>query len=220
MKRRELLAASGTVLTGLVAGCSGGSSGGTSTETETATATETPTATPTATETPTSTPTQTAVPTPTAPTHALDEEFTVGEQEHAITYRVQGFYRADRIGNSASFADADGTYLIVVLTLSNPRDQPISYPTNHVRANSENPFQYFDERATEKIASDERINVPPIATSTILPGKSKTGAVAFDVASTGTYRLEISPTNAKEPMHRIDVGPISDVEKLQTSVVG
>ncbi|MFC6989553.1 DUF4352 domain-containing protein [Haloplanus sp. GCM10025708] len=152
--------------------------------------------------------------------HELDESFTVGEGDNAIGYRIHNFYRADRIGNSASYAEADGTFLVVVLTLSNPQDQSITLPSNSIRANSENPFQYLDDEASSKLSSDDRIDASSLANTTVLSGASKMGAIVFDVPASGTYRIEIMPAGADEPVHVVEVGPISDVEKLQSTVVG
>lgn len=212
----------------MIAGCSGG--GGeeatptgtaepTATETATATATETATAEPTATETetPESTATATPTPGPDGPTHDLDESFTVGSGSEAIGYRIIDFYRADEIGSSANNDAADGTFLIVVLELSNPRDNAISFPNNNFLAWNEEQIRYIDDDATPKIGDDDRIDVQPIGTATVLSGSSKTGAVVFDLDTDQTYWIRINPTGDSGETHYVRVGPVSEVKELQGS---
>lgn len=223
MERRRVLTACGTVLTGLLAGCSGG--GGDSTATPTATETAAPTATATATETaePTATATETAEPTatetpgPDGPTHELGESFTVGSGSEAIGYRIIELFRADRIGSSANTVTADGTFLIVVLELSNPRDEPLSFPNNSFLVWNEEQIRYLDDTATPKIDDDDRIDVQPIATSTVLSGSSKTGAVVFDLDPDRAYWIRINPTGGSGETHYVPIGTVSDVEALQGS---
>jgi len=225
MERRTVLTACGTVLTGMLAGCSGGGgdatptgtadSTATATETPTATATDTPDPTATATETPTAT--ATATPGPDGPTHDLGESFTVGSGSEAIGYRLIDLYRADRVGNQANSATADGTFLIVILELSNPRNNSLSFPNNNFLAWNEEQILYLDDNATPKIGDDDRIDVQPIGTTTVLAGSSKTGAVVFDVDPDRTYWIRISPTGDSGETHYVPIVPVSEVQELQGS---
>jgi len=231
MERRRVLTACGTVITGMLAGCGGGGGGGdeatptgtaepTATETATPTATATETAEPTATETAESTPTETATPTPgpDGPTHDLGESFTVGSGNEAIGYRLIDFYRADEIGSEGNSDTADGTFLIVVLELSNPRSNAISFPNTNFLAWNEQQILYLDDTATPKIGDDSRIDVQPLGTATVLAGSSKTGAVVFDVDPDQTYWIRINPTGDSGETHYVRVGPMSDVQRLQSSI--
>ncbi|WP_049937528.1 DUF4352 domain-containing protein [Haloplanus natans] len=229
MERRHVLTACGTVLTGMLAGCGGGGGDATATETAEPTATETaePTATetaePTATETAEPTATETAEPTTTAaagpdgPTHDIGESFTVGSGDEAIGYRIAELFRADRIGSSANNSTADGTYLIVILELSNPRDEPISFPNNSFLVWNEEQILYFDDEATPKIGDDDRLDVTPIGTATVLAGSSKTGAVVFDVDPDRSYWIRVNPTGDSGETHYVPVGSVSGVEELRSS---
>jgi hypothetical protein len=227
MERRRVMIACGTVLSGMLAGCGGGGGDATptgtaeptATATETATATATETATATATETaePTATATATATPGPDGPTHDLGESFTVGAGDEAIGYRIVDLFRADRIGSSANPTTADGTYLIVLLELSNPQDSSTSLPNNDFLVWNEDQILYLDDEATPKIGDDPRIDVQPIATATILSGSSKTGAVVFDVDPDRSYWIRINPTGDSGETHYVRVGPVSEVEELQGS---
>jgi len=227
MERRRLLTACGTVIVGALAGCSGG--GGeeatptgtaeptaTATAAPTATATETPTETaePTATETATTT----AAPGPSGPTHDIGESFTVGSGDEAIGYRIVDFFRADRVGSEASNSVADGTYLIVVVELSNPRNNAISFPNNNFLAWNEDQLLYLDDEATPTISDDSRIDVQPLGTATVLAGSSKTGAVLFDVDPDRSYWIRINPTGDSGETHYVPVGPVADVQELQSSI--
>ncbi len=214
----------GALVTGLLAGCSGG--GGESTSTPTATGTAEPTATATETATPTETATGTAEPTATAtpaadgPTHGLDESFTVGSGENAIGYRIIDLYRADRIGGSANNSTADGTYLIVVLEMTNPQDDATTFPRNSFILGNEEQIRYVDENATPLVSDDDRINVQPLLNSTVLAGNSKTGAVVFDLDPDRSYRIWIRPSAGEGETHYVDVGTVSDVPALESSLTG
>ncbi|WP_248895576.1 DUF4352 domain-containing protein [Haloplanus halobius] len=213
MQRRQILATCGALATGLLAGCGGGGTDATAT----ATATETATATPTATATETATATPTATPGPDGPTHDLDESFVVGTEPDHIGYRIIDFYRADRIGSSANNATADGTYLIILLELSNPQEEAISFPQNAFIVGNEDQLRYVDTGATPKIADDERLDVAPLATATVLSGSSKAGALVFDLDPDRSYRIRIHPTGDSGETHYVPIGAISDVEELQSS---
>jgi hypothetical protein len=226
MERRNVLTACGTVLAGVLAGCSGG--GGESTPTGTATGTATETPEPTATETPeptatatemeeAPTATATATPGPDGPTHGLDEAFAVGSGNEAIGYRILELYRADQIGSQANNATANGTYLIVVLELSNPRSSRISFPNNNFLAWNEDQILYLRDGATPKLADDDRIDVQPLGTATVLAGRSKTGAVVFDVDPDRSYWIRINPTGDAGESHYVRIGPMSEVAELQGS---
>jgi len=225
MERRHVLTACGTVLTGMLAGCGGGGGEATATETAESTATATAESTATATETaePTATATETAEPTTTAaagpdgPTHDIGESFTVGSGDEAIGYRIAELFRADRIGSSANNSTADGTYLIVILELSNPRDEAISFPNNSFLIWNEEQIRYLDDEATPKIGDDDRLDVTPIGTTTVLAGDSKTGAVVYDVDPDESYWLRINPTGDSGETHYVPVGTVSDVEELRSS---
>jgi hypothetical protein len=228
MERRKLLTACGTVLTGMLAGCGGGGGGdstptGTATPEATATETEAPTATATATPEPTAT--ETEAPTATAaasgpdgPTHEIGESFTVGSGNQAVGYRIVELFRAGRIGSSANNSAADGTYLIVVLDLTNPRDGILSFPNNNFLAWNEEQILYLDDEATPQIGDDDRIDVQPLGTATVTSGNTKTGAVAFDVDPDRNYWIRISPTGDSGETHYVPVGLASEVQELQSSL--
>jgi hypothetical protein len=231
MKRRRVLIGCSTVLAGVLAGCGsdGGSDEATPTETPESTPTEqevsledgssgaTPTDTPTATptETPTDTPTPTATPTPARNTHALEEQFTVGEDDNAVTYRILEFYRADELGNPASKATAEGTFLIVVLELTNPQDDKIVLPKEDFRARSPQTWYQYHRNGTQQIAFDDRIDERSLANTAVRSGRSVTGAVAFDVNPERSYELWITPAGGPDtPEHFVPVGEIPSVREL------
>jgi len=222
MERRRLLTACGTAFAGLLAGCGGGGGDATAEPTATATATETATATATATEAPTATDTATATetPGPDGPTHEVGESFTVGAEGSQIGYRITNLFRTPRIGGQANYATADGNYLIVVLELSNPQDDSISFPNNRFIAWNETQIRYLDDEASPMVADDDRIDVQSIATTTVLSNSSKSGSVVFDLDLDQSYWLRIEPTGDGGETHYVRVGPLSDVEELEGSITG
>lgn len=213
--RRQLLLGCGAGLSILLGGCSGRSTddeGGSlpeSTATETATPTEESSATPTETpaETTPSTPSQaeTATPTPEPTptpavdgvTHGVGERFTVGEGDSAVTYRIQRLYRAAEIGDSADIASADGTYLVVVVELTNPQATATPFPWRNFRVWSTdlNIWKRIDDRSSELIERDDRISAPSLAFRTLASGESVTGAVVFEVPSEGSFHVWVTPTD-------------------------
>lgn len=239
MRRRKILVGCGTVLAGLLAGCGGDGSSDSETPTSTPTADSTPTPnevaiedgssgsdTPSPTETPTETqtpsdsptPTQepTATPTPSGNLYDLGERFTVGEGDNAIAYRIIEFYRSDMLGNAASRETADGTFLVVVLELTNPRDSRVTIPRGDFRVKSDDTWHQLDTGGSEKIGSDGRIDQEPLINQSVRSGKSITGAVAFDVNPNSSYRLWITPEGSEDtPEFFVPVGDISSVPELE-----
>ncbi|MFB6160191.1 MAG: hypothetical protein ABEJ61_03335 [Haloferacaceae archaeon] len=185
--------------------------------TTTSTATPTPTPTPTATATPTPTP----APTPSVPTHDLGVPFTVGEGTSAIRYAFEAFYRAAELGDSINAETPDGTYLVAVLTLENPQRTATSFPVSNVVARGDGTIRKIDRDGTEAIASDSRIDVPPIGYSSVVAGGSRRGAVAYDLPVEGRYRIEITPSGKRDATpHVVPVGDIGGIEELKRSIVG
>ncbi|RCU47410.1 DUF4352 domain-containing protein [Haloplanus salinus] len=225
MERRKMLTACGTVFTGLLAGCSGGGGedgDGDGDATPTATATTEPTATET--DAPTATATEAPEPTETpasgGPTHGLDERFTVGSGENAIDYRIIDFYRTDRIGSSANNRTADGTYLLILLEFYNPQNDATTFPRNQFIVGNEEQIRYVDEDATPLVSDDDRIDTDPLLNATVLAGSSKVGAVVFDLDPDRSYRIRFLPTGGEGETHYLDIGTISDIQPLESSIVG
>jgi len=222
MQRRRVLGICGTLTAGLLAGCGGGGSEstptGTATDTETATATATDTETPTATAT--AEPTETAASGPGGPTHALDESFVVGTEGNRIGYRIIDFYRADSVGSSANPATAEGTFLIVLLEFENPQDDATTFPQNRFLATNEEQIRYLHDRATTSIGDDDRIDAQSVATTTLSAGQSASGAVVFDLDPDRSYWLEIRPTGDGGETHYVEIGPVSEIQALESSMVG
>jgi hypothetical protein len=221
MERRRVLTVCGTIVSGLLAGCGGGGGDGTTatgtTATEMSTATETTMPTETATETPAATATATATPSP--PTHDVGEAFTVGTGGNEIGYRIIDLFRANEIGDSANRSTADGTFLIIVVELSNPQNDSISFPRNEFIVGNEEQIRYVDPLATPNINNDDRIDTEPLATTTVLSGESETGAVLFDVDPDRSYRLRLLPTGDSGETHYVNIGPISEIQELEGSIV-
>jgi len=228
MERRRLLLGGGALLAGIVPGCAGGDSGETPTPTEETTPTEvevtiegsfpeteTPSPTPTATATPADTPTASPTPTAAGITHDINTRFTVGDSGEAIGYRIVEYARTDRLGNQASLEEANGTFLVVVLEVTNPQDELIVLPRNEFRVRSPQTWHKYDTDGSVKIDSDSRIDRRSLVNASIRSGSSRTGAVAFDVDPDSSYRVWIFPTGDEDtPEHFVPVGDISAVPRL------
>lgn len=230
MNRRRLLFGCSTALAGL-AGCLGGldtteeTPVQTPTDTPTAAPTESPTATPT--ESPTATPTESPTATPTRTprrtvtpaqnsfSHDVEEQFTVGSDRTAVTYRVLRYRKAERIGDSMSWVDADGVFLLVYLQVTNPQDRRIAIPRDDFRIKSPETWYKFSEEATQKIESEDRIDVRSLAVQGVEPGQSITGALAFDVDPDSSVRVWVTPMKGPDtPQHFVPVGRLSIVQEL------
>lgn len=214
MKRRTLVASLGTVTLGSIAGCSGGS-GGDETATETATATATETATATTTETATETTTETATATPTAATHAVGERFVVGEGNDAVPYTVGGFRRSDWIGREGIGEGADGAFLIMLLTVENVRNSTRDVPTGNIVVRGDGVRRNVDQRATEAVQNDDRIDEESLAFATMPGGQPRTGVLVYDVPLDNAYRVEFTPTGGSGEPHYVEVGAIDGVTALE-----
>ena len=222
MKRREVVIGCGTFLAGTVTGLSldragqvGLTEGSDTMPTDTPTETSTPAPTDTPTETPTPAPTDTPTPSP-GITHELGEQFTVGEGDDAITYRVIEFYRAEELGDMASTVTADGVYLLVVVELTNPQDGVITLPQEfRVLSRELNKWFKFDQTGSEYVDNDDRIDETAIVIQGTRSGNSIRGAVAFDVPLDASYRVMIVPTGEPdEPEHYVPIGELSSVPEL------
>lgn len=219
MKRRRALAAFGTALAGGLAGCSGGDGDGGGGETETpagtgtATATATPRSTPT--PTPTATATATATPASSTPTHDLDESFTVGEGSSAIGFTFRRFFRAQELGPMRT-EEAVDTFLIVILTVRNPQSQSIDVPSPNMKLRASGVIKNVDDGASEAAGSDDRLDVRSIASATVPPGESVTGAIVYDAPTGHDYRIVITPAGSGSD-HAVPVGDIADLESLAES---
>ncbi|GAB6860913.1 hypothetical protein JCM17092_10020 [Haloplanus litoreus] len=157
---------------------------------------------------------------PDGPTHGLDESFTVGSGENAIGYRIIDLYRADRLGSSANNSTADGTYVVVILELSNPQSDATTFPRNEFIVANEEQIRYIDENATPLVADDDRLNVQPLANATVLANSSKTGAVVFDLDPDQSYRIRLLPIGDSGETHYVNIGTVSELPALERSMVG
>lgn len=215
MKRRQILLAGGTALAAGIAGCSGGSGGdGEGAATDEPTDTETEMATETPAETPT--PTATGTPEPSVVTESLEQSFTVGEGDRAVGYTFRRLLKAQALGPTQN-EEADGTFLIVILTVENPQSRTIDVPVGNVRLRASGIVKNVDLAASEALGGDRRIDVDPIASASIPAGESVTGAIVYDAPTGNDYRIEITPLDgAGGRPHAIPVGDIADLDPLES----
>ena len=135
---------------------------------------------------PTATPTATATPTPSTPTHEIGEQFTVGDGPQTVQYTVNGVSTAQEVGPDISPVEADGTFLLVDVTMENTGDESFNASSNIFTAlNAQD--QEYDVDTEALVYLDDGI-----AFEQLNPGLSTDGSVVFDVPS-GEYRLRIEP---------------------------
>lgn len=211
MRRRHLLAVFGASVAGL-AGCSGGGSGGG--EPTSASDQPTDTATPTQTASPTATATATATPEPASVTESVGTAFTVGEGDAAIGVTVRELTRAQALGPTQT-EEADGTFVIVIMSVENPQSQSIDVPSDRMKLRAEGTIKNVDIDASEAVTSDSRLDVDSVAATSVTSGGTKTGAIVFDAPPEGDYRLEITPPSEAGRTHVVPVGPIGDLPAVE-----
>lgn len=206
MNRRQYLAACAAVG---IAGCAGGDSGGSSDGSSgggdgnsdggnsggggQSTATETPEPTPTATPTPSG-----------PPTHQVGESFTVGDGARSVRYTVQETGTAQEVGADVVAEEADGTFLLVSLTLENVGDESFNVSSNLFQAvNAEDQSYDVDTEALTVLGDSalifEQVN----------PGLSTEGQIVFDVPA-GEYRLRVEPAGfaSTASAHVVELGSV------------
>lgn len=225
MRRRSLLVALGSAVTGGLAGYAlgvmGSDDAGTEQSVEAATA-ETPTSTPTATPTatPTPTPTPTATPTPgqtstSAPTHEFGEAFAVSGPSTEFRYTVHSVFRADMVGRFGG-VPAEGVYVGVVLTAENRTGSRGAVPLESVvLRGGVRTFPNAD--ATNAAGRDDRIDEQSLADTTLYPEEPVRGVVVYDIdpESAGDLAVHFVPPNVDEAVpHVVPLGPLSGLGRL------
>ena len=110
--------------------------------------------------------------------------------------------------------------LLFALLDENPQDAAISFPLNSFIATNDEQIRYIDEGATPKVDGDDRLDTQPIATTTLSAGQSAAGAVVFDLDPEQSYWLEIRPTGKAGDTHYVEIGSVSEIQALESSMVG
>jgi hypothetical protein len=64
------------------------------------------------------------------------------------------------------------------------------------------------------------VDTQALGSATLLSGSSKTGAVVFDLDPDQSYWLELRPTGDAEDTHYVEIGTISEIQALESSMVG
>lgn len=201
MQRRGFVVAAGALLAGCTGESetgsddSGGSSGGgdANQQESTSEATDTPEPTPTATSTPSG-----------PPTHEIGESFTVGDGERAVRYTVREMAATDEVGGEVLSETADGTFLVVRLSMENVGDESFNVSSNLFQAvNSEG--QTFDVDTDALTVLGESA----LVFEQVNPGLSTEGRIVFDVPA-GEYELEVAPAGfaSTATPHRVELGSV------------
>lgn len=141
----------------------------------------------TATAKPTDSPEPTASPTPSEPTHAVGETFTVGSGEKTVEYTVVSVETASNVGGEYG-EDADAQFVVVELKVTNKASESFTV--------SSNMFTLVDDQGREyDVDTDAMVYADdPIIYEQVDPGVTKTGIVIFDVPEDQqTRQLKIKP---------------------------
>lgn len=178
---------------------SGGSSGASNEDTETDESTEEPTEEPTETEQNT--------------THEIGESFEVGSGAQSIRYTVQEALVADKVGTEALSEEADGKFVIVILTMENIGDESLDITSRNLRlVDSEKREFESDIEAATYLEQDPRIDVEPITFDQLQPGLEVERAVIFDVAPGESYAFKANPEGlfSTADSHYVPLGEVSE----------
>lgn len=126
--------------------------------------------------------------------HDVGERFTVGSGEKSIRYTVEEATLARSVGTSSFNTDADGLFLIVVLSMENVGDETIDITSRHLQVvDSEGREFDADTGANVYVSQDARFDAEGITFEQLQPGIRQTRVVVFDVATNQSYALKIDP---------------------------
>lgn len=167
------------------------------------------TAAPPAESTPEPTPAPTAQPTATpesGTSHAIGESFQVGSGAQAIQYTVASASTTDHVGQGSFGEDADGTFVVVELQMTNVGDESLDLSTT--------PFRLVDSQGREfEVDTDALIYLDDaIVFEQLNPGLEKRGLIVFDVPAGSEYRLRIDPAGlfSGAESHTVTLGSVSN----------
>jgi len=145
--------------------------------------------------------------------HDIDEPFTVGSGSKSIQYVVAEATLARSVGTSSISADADGLFLIVVLSMENVGDETIDITSRHLQVvDSEGREFDADSGASVYINQDPRFEAEGISFEQLQPGVQQRRVVVFDVATNESYALKIDPagTFSGAETHYVALGNVPE----------
>jgi hypothetical protein len=169
--RRDVLAGLSVLGVGAIAGCSGSGTPDTNDDSDGATPTEED-----------------------EKQHDIGDSFVVGSGDKSIQYVVNEATLARAIGTSSFNVEADGVFLIVILSMENTGNESIDITSRHLRlVDSEGREFDADTEASSYISQDSRFDAEGILFEQLQPGLEQKRAIPFDVVAEESYALQVDP---------------------------
>lgn len=130
--------------------------------------------------------------------HDKGETFTVGSGPKAVEYVVEQVTLTREIGSSAVNTEAEGVYLVVILSLENIGNESFDILSGYYAAYDPENDRTFDPdvSANSFIDQDPRFDVEGITWNSLQPGIQQRKAIVFDVAAGNSYAIKIVPIGA------------------------
>jgi hypothetical protein len=125
-------------------------------------------------------------------THEIGETFTVGSGDRSVEYTVEEATTADSIGTSFASSEADGTFVIVRLTIENSGTEPFMVTNDHLSLIDEEGRTFSAATgAGVYVTQDDRYEAESLSFEELQPGLSITRNVIYDVSSGQGYGLQV-----------------------------
>jgi hypothetical protein len=212
MDRRKILTGIGTVGIAAVAGCSSSDDGSTeSSGGDGSSGTEESSGDDGSSETEESSEDEGG--TPDERIHQIGETFTVGEGDRAIEYTVNDITSANQLGNEFSSAEANGVFVIIILSLTNKSSESFTITSNNytiIAGEDRNVYEAAGFEARTALDTDERFDVESLSFEQLNPELSTEGALIFDVPQGLPYAFSIEPAGFLDTSEPHYVQPTSE----------
>jgi len=131
-----------------------------------------------------------------AVTHEIGETFTVGSGDRSVEYTVEEATTADSIGTSFASSEADGTFVVVRLTIENSGTEPFMVTNDHLSLIDEEGRTFSAATgAGVYMSQDDRFEAESLSFEELQPGLSITRNVIYDVSSGQGYGLRVEGTS-------------------------
>jgi hypothetical protein len=145
----------------------------------------------------------------------MGEPFTVGGEGQSIEYNVENAYSTSYISGPIERQEADGQYIILVISMQNVGDESVDITTNHftIVDSQDRTFDASSEQ-TLWVESDPRIQVEGVSFEQLQPGITTEGAVVFQVpeeASEIQFRVEPTGVFSNADEHYVEL----ELEQLE-----
>jgi len=132
-----------------------------------------------------------------------------------VEYVVRGLFRAEELGSAADQVTADGLFVVAVVSVTNQRSEPISYPATHLRIRSPNTWQYPEDRPSVVADDDERIKLDAWSGQSVASGNERVGVAVFDVSPDTEWALWFLPIDGDGDGVSVPFGEPTELDFLQ-----